>query len=39
VAFDPQKKYWCHIEEDPERIRDPKSRTFKFRPWDGFWDL
>jgi hypothetical protein len=31
VAFEPQKKSWCHIEEDPERIRDPEFRSFQSR--------
>jgi hypothetical protein len=27
-----EKKYWCHVIEDPERIRYNESHTFKSRP-------
>jgi hypothetical protein len=38
-GFQATEKYWCHIEEDPERIRDPESGTFKSRLRDGIRDL
>jgi hypothetical protein len=28
-GFCPTVKYWGHVEEDPERIRDQETQTFK----------